>query len=389
VAIGSILIMALCLLLAASSVSAKPELPQPDGVGERPTAGMPIPRLPVGMGAPTINGDCTDLGYTSGVTQTFLDQGGAVGVVYLVHDNTSLYVCMTGAKGTNSKRFGGVYWIPTMAAKRWPKPTTILQVNIIGGATSSFKGDGAGGYISHTLSSWTAAIGSGAGDVAEFQIGKALTGGACGDPFGLSVRHQQVVSPTDDFGWPDGGAFTRPDTWKEVMLDQASCGSGKIAYVYRHDTATAGDFKAMLEGAGYTVDLIPQSAVSTTTFSTYDLLIVADDSGDLDQWGTPPIDPAPLVAAHKPIIGLGEGGYAFFGKVGSPIGWPNGWHGPLAKVLDLGALTNPYYTSPNDLSGWLPGPFPIYSAPVNEVGIYMPAVPASVIDRWAFNRYFY
>lgn len=377
-AIGSILLVTLCLLLAANSASAQPDQPQPAGVSERPTAGLLIPRL-VGVGAPEINGNCTDLAYTAGVTQTFVDQGGATGLAHLVHDNNSLYVCLTGAKGTNNKRLGGVYLDTDDEREALAEADDYsLQVNIIGGATSSFKGDSAGGYISHTLSGWTAAAGSATGDVAEFQINKGLTGGACGDPFGLSVRHQQVVSPTDDFGWPDGGTFMRPDTWKEVMLDQASCGSGQIAYVYRLDTATAGDFKALLEGAGYTVDLIPQSAVSTTPFGNYDLIIVADDSGDLDQWGTPPIDPAPLVAAHKPIIGLGEGGYAFFGKIGSPIGWPNGWHGLQAKVLDANTIFA-YYRSPNDLSGWLPGPFPIYRAPVNEVGIYMSAVPASVI----------
>lgn len=379
IALGLIMIVALCLLLAANSTSAQPIDPQPDRTPASPMAGVPIPRLPVGVGTPTINGDCTDLGYTTGITVPFVDQGGAAGLVHLVHNNNNLYVCLTGAKGTDNKRLGGVYLDTDNGRETAAEADDYgLYANIIGGALSSFKGDGSGGYISHTLSGWTASVGSGAGDVAEFQIDTGLTGGACGTPFGLSVRHQQVVSPTDDFGWPDGGAFTRPDTWKEVMLDQASCGSGKIAYVYRLDTATAGDFKAMLEGAGYTVDLIPQSAVTTTAFSSYDLILVADDSGDLNQWGAPPIDPAPLVTARKPIIGLGEGGYAFFGKAGSPIGWPNGWHGPQANVLDAGTIFA-YYRSPNDLSGWLPGPFPIYDAPVNEVGIYMPAVPASVI----------
>ena len=377
IVISLIAIVTLGLLPAANSASALPVDLQPDRTPTSPTAGMPIPRLPVGVGAPTINGNCTDVGYTTGITLPFVDQGGAAGLVHLVHDNNSLYVCLIGAKGTNNSRFGGVYLDTDNGRETAAEADDYaLRVTILGSAMSSLKGDGAGGYISHTLTGWTAAGGSGTGDVAEFQIDTGLTGGACGDSFGLSVRHQTVAAVGDDFGWPDGGTFTRPDTWKEVMLDQAGCGSGNIAYVYRRDTATAADFKALLEGAGYTVQVIPQSSVTTTNFSTFDLTIIADDTGDLNQWGG--VNVTPIISPNKPIIGLGEGGYAFFGKAASPIGWPNGWHGPQAKVIDSG-LVFAYYRSPNDLSGWLPGPFPIYTAPVNEVGIYMPAVPASVI----------
>jgi hypothetical protein len=366
------------LLLAVSAASAQPVSSQPDRTPARPTAGLPIPPLPVGVGAPTINGNCSDFAYTQGITLTFTDQGGSTGLVHLLHDSNSLYVCLSGAKGTNNGRFAGVYLDTDNAHEALAEADDYaLRINIISGVTSTLKGDGAGGYIAQALSGWAAAAGSGAGDIAEYQISNDLTGGACGQSFGLSVRHQQVVATNDDFGWPDGGAFNQPITWKEVTLDQQTCGSGKIAYVYRVDTATASDFKALLEGAGYTVQLIAQSSVTATNFSAFDLTIIADDTGYLNQWSG--ISVTPIITAHKPIIGLGEGGYAFFGRVPSPIGWPNGWHGPQANVLDLGALTNPYYTSPNNLSGSLPGPFPIYGAPVNEVGIYMAAVPASVI----------
>ncbi len=373
IAIGAILIVTLCLLLAANAVNAKPDMPQPDRTSARPTAGMPIPKLPAGVGAPAINGDCNDPSYTLGVTLTFTDQGGAIGLVHLLHDDNNLYVCLSGAKGDNNKRFGGVYLDTDNGREVVAEADDYaLYANIIGGALSSFKGDGAGGYISHTLSGWTAAVGSSTGDVVEYQISKALTGGACGQPFGLSVRHQQVASPADDFGWPDGGAFNKPDTWKEVQLDQQTCDSGKIAYVYRRDTATAGNFKSLLESAGYTVQLIQQSTVPTTNFDDFDLTIVANDTGNLDQWGA--VSVTSIISPNKPIIGLGEGGYAFFGRVPSPIGWPNGWHGPQDKVLDTGLVPS-YYLNPNNLSGLLPGPFPIYAAPVNEVAIYLPTTP--------------
>jgi hypothetical protein len=133
----------------------------------------------------------------------------------------------------------------------------------------------------------------------------------------------------------------------------------------------------LLERAGYTVDVKPVSAITTTVVTNYDLIIVADDTGSLNTWSGSAADVTKLTASLKPIIGLGEGGYAFFGTVSSPIGWPHGWHGPQDKVIDTGQVPS-YYLNPNNLSGLLPGPFPIYSAPGNEVGIYMTTAPASV-----------
>src|SRR3974377_2511267 len=109
IAIGLSLIVILCLLLAANSASAQRPNEQPDRSAASPTTSLPIPKLPVGVGAPAINGSCDDAGYTSGITLTFADQGGATGLVHLVHDDNNLYVCLTGAKGTNNKRLAGVY----------------------------------------------------------------------------------------------------------------------------------------------------------------------------------------------------------------------------------------------------------------------------------------
>jgi hypothetical protein len=368
------------LLLAVSAASAQPIGSPLDQTGARPTGALLIPKVPDAVGPPAVNGKCDDVAYTYGITVPYSDSGGATGFVHLLHNANNLYVCLQAPPGQFKDRFASVYLDTDNGKETFAEAEDYgLKAMISGGATSSFKGDGLGGYVAYTLNGWSASTASGTNDVAEYAIGNSLTGGACGGPFGLSVRHQQVELATDDFGWPDGGAFNKPDTWQEVQLDQQTCGSGKIAYVYRHDTATAGDFKSLLEGAGFTVQLIPQSSVTATNFSAFDLTIIADDTGSLNEWGTPAVSITPIITPNKPIIGLGEGGYAFFGKAASPIGWPHGWHGPQANVLDLGALTNPYYLSPNNLSGSLPGPFPLYGAPSNEVGIYMPAVPASVI----------
>ena len=162
-----------------------------------------------------------------------------------------------------------------------------------------------------------------------------MTGGACGQPFGLAVYHHWLTGVGIDFGWPSNHVvrFSRKRGWKCSWPGLANCaGKSDIAYVYKYDTAAANDFKALLTSVGFGVDLIPQSAVTATNFTTYTAIIVADDTGSLDQWGAGLSQVLPITSSSKPMIGLGEGGYAFFGQTGSPIGWPHGWHGPAQFV---------------------------------------------------------
>ena len=343
--------------------------------------------IPVGSAPTKLDGQCpaSQLGLEWGdaLVQTYTDVPGITGTVLLKHDDNYLYVCLQVDSGQSTARFASVYLDTLDTRKPFAGPTDYgLRANIVSGILSSAAGTGAGGYVSTTLGGWTAGTFAGAlapFDGAEYRIPLALTGGACGQPFGLAVYHHWVFGDSlSDYGWPSNQYYDQPQTWQEVQLSGAGCKNGNVLYVYQRDTATAADFKSLLERAGYSVDTIPVSAITTTAVINYDLILVADDTGSLNTWSGSAADVIKLTAALKPIIGLGEGGYAFFGKVSSPIGWPNGWHGPQNQVVSSGVVPS-YYLSPNDLSGLLPGPFSIYSAPSNEVGIYMTTVPASVI----------
>ncbi len=161
---------------------------------------------------------------------------------------------------------------------------------------------------------------------------------------------------------------------------QAAAG---ILYVYKLDTAKASEFQALLGVAGFGVDIYPISSVPAD-LTWYDMIMIADDTGYLNEWGTSPADAAVitrLVEARKPIIGLGEGGYAFFGKAGSPTGWPNGWHGPQSSLYAQSAVSG-YYSSPNDFSALIPTTFELYTTPVNEVGIYRTVAPTVTMIGW-------
>ena len=295
--------------------------------------------------------------------------------MYLKHDSAYLYVCMIGAPGTPRDRFASVYLdTKNDKASIAQADDDSLRVYITSDITQSLRGSGVpGGYVTATLPGWVAkaSLVPNQQESAEWKIPLALTGVGCKQNFGLAVHHQDVTATGDDFGWPNGSAYDKPMTWQEVSLENFPCGSGMIAYVFRRDTATAADFKTLLVNHGYTVDLIPLSTVVTTTnFANYQLIIVADDTGSLDTWGSFPGQVSAIGNAGIPILGLGEGGYAFFGKLGSGIGWPHGWHGPLDSVYATNNVPT-YYQTPYDFTGFVPGPFPLYLQPVNEVGIYL------------------
>jgi hypothetical protein len=154
---------------------------------------------------------------------------------------------------------------------------------------------------------------------------------------------------------------------------------GKIAYVYRGDHTAATSFDTLLTTRGYSVTLIPLASVLTTDFTQFDLILIADDSGYLSQWGTAAGQAMHIASSDVPILGLGEGGYAFFGELSLFIGWPNGWHGPNWIVDRAPGAPMSIYNWPSPIP---PDPVRVYGEPVNEVGIYLGGagtLPADVV----------
>jgi hypothetical protein len=357
---------------------------QPQGSLQIPIATAPM-TIPIGTAPSKLDGFCDLAEWVDAKSVEFQDYDPASGgtvtkTVYLKHDNTRLYVCLAGSPGSFADRFASVYLDTLDTKKAYAGPTDYaLKVPILTPTLQeSLKGTGVpNGYTLVTLppGSWTAAATFGNADEAEYSIGIPLTGGACGQPFGLAVYHHWVTGVGIDFGWPSNKFFDQPQTWMEVQLDGLPDCTNKsnIAYVYKYDTAKATDFKNLLTSVGYGVDLIPMSAVTATNFTTYTEIIVADDTGSLNTWGAALLQVTPITIANKPIIGLGEGGYAFYGQIGSPIGWPHGWHGPAQFVVNPVPAPTPYYFNPFDLSGLLGSPIKLYQALNNEVGIYVPA----------------
>ena len=119
------------------------------------------------------------------------------------------------------------------------------------------------------------------------------------------------LTPIDPFNFTPVHALKEPAVLARSQVDASPTASTKVLYIYQHDSATAGQFKALLDGAGLTVTTTAISAVPGMDVSTFGLIIDADDTGYLDQWGafaTAKGVISQLVTAYILIMVLGERG---------------------------------------------------------------------------------
>ncbi|MCP4608525.1 MAG: hypothetical protein GY845_07415 [Planctomycetes bacterium] len=160
------------------------------------------------------------------------------------------------------------------------------------------------------------------------------------DPNSTSWVIDDVTSPCIDAGdpnsdwtseiWPHGerinmGAYGGA---KEASMSTKpqTMSLPNIAYIYRSDVEAAQNFKSLLVAYGCSTTLVSLDEIAATALDSYDLIIVGNDTGFTGNWGD--VESVTTIeSSGKPIIGLGEGGYAFFGKLELSVGWPNGMHG--------------------------------------------------------------
>jgi Leucine-rich repeat (LRR) protein len=146
-----------------------------------------------------------------------------------------------------------------------------------------------------------------------------------------------------------------------------------ITYIYMSDTESANSYGLFLEDNDYCVTLISMDNVATTDFSTYGLIIVGSDT---EGWDSPGLVSAVDISAN-PIIGLGEGGYDFFGQLGLDIGRPYGWHGSDNSIYVVDA-SHLIFNTPNAITIPEGSIIQLYTA-TNHVGIDLPSIPENVV----------
>ncbi|MBN1125901.1 MAG: right-handed parallel beta-helix repeat-containing protein [Sedimentisphaerales bacterium] len=124
----------------------------------------------------------------------------------------------------------------------------------------------------------------------------------------------------------------------------------KVAFIFDTNLTLAKEYAELLGMDGIDVDLIPLEEVAKYSLNQYRAILIGTDTGDGDAWGTPQVV-ARIAESGKPILAMGEGGYAFLGKLQLATGYPHGSHS--------GTNTDMYVMDPEHLIYLYPNPISI------------------------------
>ncbi|MEZ4864074.1 MAG: hypothetical protein R3C14_22335 [Caldilineaceae bacterium] len=140
-----------------------------------------------------------------------------------------------------------------------------------------------------------------------------------------------------------------------------------VAYVYQNDSATAKAFLSLLERYGLRVTLVTLDEILRTDFQRFALTLIADDTGLKDTWGNAS-GQAAWIAKNSKVLGLGEGGHAFFGQLGLIIGYPNGASASAFAVYPANPALGLYHSAYATGAG-VGAPLALYQDNVEMVAI--------------------
>jgi hypothetical protein len=139
--------------------------------------------------------------------------------------------------------------------------------------------------------------------------------------------------PNSDYSaetWPHGGRINMGayGGTREASMSTQTDGMSlpRVLYIYGYDIIATLSFNSLLEMYGVAVTFISFNNFEQVSLTDYNLIIVADDI----TWSQALEDDQFIGAVEdsgKPVIGLGDGGYDFFGELGLSIGNPYGGHG--------------------------------------------------------------
>lgn len=132
-------------------------------------------------------------------------------------------------------------------------------------------------------------------------------------------------------------------------LSGETCGTpnkiNQIAYVYNTDTVAASSFRSLLQNAGWSVTVFPLSQLSGVDLSGFYAIILGHDTGSYETWGSPAAVDS-VRTARRPVIGIEQGGYSFFGKLGLNIGYNRGATGGTIRTIKPVDPARPVWNTP-------------------------------------------
>ncbi|MHC4625740.1 MAG: hypothetical protein ACYTDV_02055, partial [Planctomycetota bacterium] len=148
-----------------------------------------------------------------------------------------------------------------------------------------------------------------------------------------------------------------------------------VLYIHKNDIEAAEGFRSLLTRYGCATTLIALSEAVTVASDSHDLIIVGNDTGLSNSWGDAD-SVAAIEASGKPVLGIGEGGYAFFGQLGLSIGWPNGGHGDRNSISVIDS-NSPLFKMPHVIDVPEDLLLRLYTE-TDHVGLYLWPVPETV-----------
>ena len=195
--------------------------------------------------------------------------------------------------------------------------------------------------------------------------------------------HYPIVQEGKCIAWSfSAGPDQMTETGKRLFINTVSYATGvRIAYIYNSDTTTANSFQSFLSDYGNLVTLIKQSDLVTnpTVLHPYyfDVIIIGDDASD---WSNQNMVNA-VYNSGRPVLGVGIGGYNYFGKLNLSTGSPHGSHSTEKPIFSM-QRDHPIFTVPYPFYiDDVPSVYPYTdAATVNRVEIYLNPVPSHVLD---------
>jgi len=215
------------------------------------------------------------------------------------------------------------------------------------------------------------------------------------DPNAEAWVPDAVTSPCIDAGdpnsevagevWPHGGRInmgayggTREASLSAQPSDMFL---PRVACIYWYNSELAESCQSFLEGYGCSVTLVRSEEIASHPMDDYDLILIATDTLNRAAWSDPQTVTT-LTESGKPVMGLGEGGYAFFGECGLTIGSPKGAQTTFDSVQVLNS-DGAFFAGPYGMTIPADGILQLFESPAQHVVLYLWPAPPETVTTFA------
>lgn len=165
----------------------------------------------------------------------------------------------------------------------------------------------------------------------------------------------------------------------------------KIAYIYQTDNTDGLVYKTILETGNCSVTLIEKSAVTTTDYGGYKLIVIDNNTNLTTTQTWTNADTAAINGPGKPILFIGAGGMFLADKMGNRVAW-GGCAVASAQVSCIVTdSSSSIYKSPKAITIPAGNALPVYSSPNSMVCFFAPvpsAVNVTLIGRLTNTSYY-